>query len=90
MECYSPTVKDLPSHDVVSCSMTIEIREICGLGPEKYHIYLRLSHLPAKVLHERMPGISETAAMFSGVDVTKEPIPSSAYRALQQYVSFSR
>ena len=90
MECYSPTAKDLPSHDVVSRSMTIEIHEGCGLGLEKYHIYLRLSHLPAKVLHERMPGISETAAMFSGVDVTKEPIPGSAYRALQQYASFSR
>ncbi len=56
-------------------SMTIEIREGRGVGPEKDHIYLQLSHLPAEVLHERLPGISETAAIFSGVDVTKEPIP---------------
>ena len=56
--------------------MTIEIREGRGVGPEKDHIYLRLSHLPAEVLHERLPGISETAASFSSVDgVTKEPIP---------------
>lgn len=55
--------------------MTIEIREGRGVGPEKDHIYLQLSHLPAEVLHERLPGISETAAIFSGVDVTKEPIP---------------
>ena len=55
--------------------MTIEIREGRGVGPEKDHIYLQLSHLPPEVLHERLPGISETAAIFSGVDVTKEPIP---------------
>ena len=55
--------------------MTIEIREGRGVGPEKDHIYLQLSHLPAEILHERLPGISETAAIFSGVDVTKEPIP---------------
>ncbi|KAG6882266.1 succinate dehydrogenase flavoprotein subunit, partial [Termitomyces sp. T32_za158] len=53
----------------------IEIREGRGVGPEKDHIYLQLSHLPAEVLHERLPGISDTAAIFSGVDVTKEPIP---------------
>ncbi|KAI6103534.1 succinate dehydrogenase [Pisolithus sp. B1] len=75
MERYAPTAKDLASRDVVSRSMTIEIREGRGVGPEKDHIYLQLSHLPADVLHERLPGISETAAIFSGVDVTKEPIP---------------
>ena len=75
IERYAPTAKDLPSHDVVSRSMTIKIREGCGVGPEKDHIYLRLSHLPAEVLHERLLGISETAAIFSGADVTKEPIP---------------
>ncbi|RUP44236.1 succinate dehydrogenase flavo protein subunit 1 [Jimgerdemannia flammicorona] len=75
MERYAPTAKDLASRDVVSRSMTIEIREGRGVGPEKDHIYLQLSHLPASVLHERLPGISETAAIFAGVDVTKEPIP---------------
>ncbi|MCO5608116.1 hypothetical protein L7F22_062321 [Adiantum nelumboides] len=70
-----PTAKDLASRDVVSRSMTIEIREGRGVGPEKDHIYLQLSHLPPEVLHERLPGISETAAIFAGVDVTKEPIP---------------
>ena len=75
MERYAPTAKDLASRDVVSRSMTIEIREGRGVGPEKDHIYLQLSHLPAEILHERLPGISETAAIFAGVDVTKEPIP---------------
>ncbi|KAJ1983314.1 succinate dehydrogenase flavoprotein subunit [Dimargaris cristalligena] len=75
MERYAPTAKDLASRDVVSRSMTIEIREGRGVGPEKDHIYLQLSHLPAEVLKERLPGISETAAIFAGVDVTKEPIP---------------
>ncbi|KAG8931788.1 succinate dehydrogenase flavoprotein subunit [Tulasnella sp. 418] len=75
MERYAPTAKDLASRDVVSRSMTIEIREGRGVGPQKDHIYLQLSHLPASILHERLPGISETAAIFSGVDVTKEPIP---------------
>ncbi|KAI8852191.1 succinate dehydrogenase [Chytridium lagenaria] len=75
MERYAPSAKDLASRDVVSRSMTIEIREGRGVGPEKDHIYLQLSHLPKEVLHERLPGISETAAIFSGVDVTKEPIP---------------
>jgi len=75
MERYAPTAKDLASRDVVSRSMTIEIREGRGVGPEKDHIFLQLSHLPPEVLHERLPGISETAAIFSGVDVTKEPIP---------------
>ncbi|KAG8900584.1 succinate dehydrogenase flavoprotein subunit [Tulasnella sp. 403] len=75
MEKYAPTAKDLASRDVVSRSMTIEIREGRGVGPEKDHIFLQLSHLPPQILHERLPGISETAAIFSGVDVTKEPIP---------------
>ncbi|PRT55958.1 putative succinate dehydrogenase [ubiquinone] flavoprotein subunit, mitochondrial [Wickerhamiella sorbophila] len=75
MERYAPTAKDLASRDVVSRSMTMEIREGRGVGPEKDHIYLQLSHLPPEVLHERLPGISETAAIFAGVDVTKEPIP---------------
>ena len=75
MERYAPTAKDLASRDVVSRSMTIEIREGRGVGPEKDHIYLQLSHLPPEVLHERLPGISETAAIFAGVDVTKELTP---------------
>ncbi|TIA93602.1 hypothetical protein E3P99_00010 [Wallemia hederae] len=75
MERYAPTAKDLASRDVVSRSMTVEIREGRGVGPDKDHCYLQLSHLPPDVLHERLPGISETAAIFSGVDVTKEPIP---------------
>ncbi|KAJ6087189.1 hypothetical protein N7467_006103 [Penicillium canescens] len=75
MERYAPTAKDLASRDVVSRSMTLEIREGRGVGPEKDHIYLQLSHLPAELLHERLPGISETASIFAGVDVTKQPIP---------------
>ncbi|BGP07506.1 succinate dehydrogenase flavoprotein subunit [Rhodotorula toruloides] len=75
MERYAPTAKDLASRDVVSRSMTVEIREGRGVGPDKDHIYLQLSHLPPDILHERLPGISETAAIFAGVDVTKEPIP---------------
>lgn len=75
MERYAPTAKDLASRDVVSRSMTLEIREGRGVGRDNDHIYLQLSHLPASVLHERLPGISETAAIFAGVDVTKEPIP---------------
>ena len=75
MERYAPTAKDLASRDVVSRSMTMEIREGRGVGPDKDHIFLQLSHLPAEVLHERLPGISETASIFSGVDVTKQPIP---------------
>jgi succinate dehydrogenase (ubiquinone) flavoprotein subunit len=75
MERYAPTAKDLASRDVVSRSMTIEIREGRGVGPEKDHCFLQLSHLPPDVLAERLPGISETAAIFAGVDVTKEPIP---------------
>jgi len=75
MERYAPTAKDLASRDVVSRASTIEIREGRGVGPEKDHVYLQLSHLPADVLNERLPGISETASIFAGVDVTKEPIP---------------
>ncbi|KAI8905865.1 FAD binding domain-containing protein [Gorgonomyces haynaldii] len=75
MERYAPTAKDLASRDVVSRSMTIEIREGRGCGPEADHIHLQLSHLPPEVLKSRLPGISETAAIFAGVDVTKEPIP---------------
>mmetsp|Transcript_2246 Transcript_2246/g.5755 ORF Transcript_2246/g.5755 Transcript_2246/m.5755 type:complete len:646 (+) Transcript_2246:18-1955(+) len=75
MERYAPTAKDLASRDVVSRSMTMEIREGRGCGPEADHIYLHLNHLPPELLAERLPGISETAAIFAGVDVTKEPIP---------------
>lgn len=75
MERYAPTAKDLASRDVVSRSMTMEIREGRGCGPDKDHIHLQLSHLPVDVLHERLPGIAETASIFSGVDVTKQPIP---------------
>ena len=75
MERYAPTAKDLASRDVVSRSMTIEINEGRGCGPNKDHILLHLEHLGAALLHERLPGISETARVFSGTDVTKEPIP---------------
>jgi succinate dehydrogenase / fumarate reductase flavoprotein subunit len=75
MERYAPNAKDLASRDVVSRAMTIEIREGRGVGPNKDHIYLHLSHLDPKVLHERLPGISESAKIFAGVDVTKQPIP---------------
>ncbi len=75
MERYAPSAKDLASRDVVSRSMTLEIREGRGVGKEKDHIHLHLEHLDPKVLHERLPGISESAKVFAGVDVTKEPIP---------------
>eukprot|EP00798_Chlamydomonas_sp_ICE-L_P027252 gene27251-2506_t len=75
MERYAPSAKDLASRDVVSRAMTLEIREGRGCGPEKDHLYLHLNHLPPELLAERLPGISETAAIFAGVDVTKEPIP---------------
>ncbi len=75
MERYAPTAKDLASRDVVSRAMSMEIREGRGVGPHKDHIHLHLEHLGADLLHERLPGISETAKIFSGVDVTKEPIP---------------
>src|SRR5215472_16706699 len=75
MERYAPHAKDLASRDVVSRAMTIEIREGRGVGPEKDHINLHLSHLDPKIIHERLPGITESARIFAGVDVTKEPIP---------------
>jgi succinate dehydrogenase / fumarate reductase flavoprotein subunit len=75
MERYAPTAKDLASRDVVSRAMSMEIREGRGVGPHKDHIHLHLEHLGADILHERLPGISETAKIFAGVDVTKEPIP---------------
>ncbi|HEY6578669.1 MAG TPA: succinate dehydrogenase flavoprotein subunit [Rhizomicrobium sp.] len=75
MERYAPNAKDLASRDVVSRAMTIEIREGRGVGPKKDHIHLHLSHLDPKVIHERLPGITESARIFAGVDVTKEPIP---------------
>ena len=75
MERYAPTYKDLASRDVVSRCITIEIREGRGVGPDKDHMYLNLMHLPPEALAERLPGISESAKIFAGVDVTKEPIP---------------
>ena len=75
MERYAPSAKDLASRDVVSRAMTIEIREGRGVGRNKDHIYLHLDHLDPAILHERLPGISESARIFAGVDVTKEPIP---------------
>ena len=75
MERYAPSAKDLASRDVVSRAMTIEIREGRGVGKNKDHIFLHLDHLDPKVLHERLPGISESARIFAGVDVTREPIP---------------
>ncbi len=75
MERYAPHAKDLASRDVVSRAMTIEIREGRGVGPERDHIYLHLDHLDPAIIHERLPGIAETARIFAGVDVTKQPIP---------------
>jgi succinate dehydrogenase flavoprotein subunit len=75
MERYAPTAKDLASRDVVSRSMTIEILEGRGVGPNNDHILLHLEHLGADILLERLPGITETAKIFAGVDATKEPIP---------------
>src|SRR4051794_797292 len=75
MERYAPNAKDLASRDVVSRSMTIEIREGRGVGQEKDHIHLHLEHLGPEVIHQRLPGIAETARIFAGVDVNKEPIP---------------
>jgi len=75
MERYAPHVKDLASRDVVSRSMTIEIREGRGVGPHKDHIYLHLDHLDPKILAERLPGITESAKIFAGVDLHREPIP---------------
>src|SRR5579859_1638757 len=75
MERYAPSAKDLASRDVVSRAMTIEIREGRGVGPKKDHIYLHLDHLDPAVLAERLPGISESARIFAGVDLTREPVP---------------
>ena len=75
MERYAPHAKDLASRDVVSRSMTIEIREGRGVGPDKDHIYLHLDHLDPKILAERLPGITESAKVFAGVDLTRQPIP---------------
>src|SRR3954453_7451460 len=75
MERYAPTTKDLASRDVVSRAMAIEIREGRGCGPQSDHILLHLEHLDPNVLHLRLPGISETAKIFAGVDVTRQPIP---------------
>ncbi|MSU89574.1 succinate dehydrogenase flavoprotein subunit [Rhodobacteraceae bacterium 2CG4] len=75
MERYAPTYKDLASRDVVSRCMTMEIREGRGVGDQKDHIHLHLDHLPKEALAERLPGISESARIFAGVDVTREPIP---------------
>ena len=75
MERYAPNAKDLASRDVVSRSMTIEIREGRGVGPKKDHIHLDLTHLNPADIHEKLPGIAETAKIFAGVDVTKQPIP---------------
>ena len=75
MERYAPNAKDLASRDVVSRAMTVEVREGRGVGAEHDHIELHLEHLGPDVIHERLPGIAETARIFSGVDVTKEPIP---------------
>jgi succinate dehydrogenase / fumarate reductase flavoprotein subunit len=75
MERYAPNAKDLASRDVVSRAMTVEILEGRGVGPQKDHILLHLEHLSPDTLHERLPGISETAKIFAGVDVTREPIP---------------
>src|SRR5215211_6153145 len=75
MERYAPTAKDLASRDVVSRAMSMEIREGRGVGKNKDHIHLHLDHLDPAILHERLPGISESAKIFAGVDVTREPIP---------------
>ena len=75
MERYAPSVKDLASRDVVARAMTMEIRDGNGVGADKDHIHLHIEHLDSKVINERLPGISETARIFAGVDVTKEPIP---------------
>jgi succinate dehydrogenase / fumarate reductase flavoprotein subunit len=75
MERYAPNAKDLASRDVVSRSMTIEIREGRGVGKDSDHIHLNLQHLGPEVIHEKLPGIAETAKIFAGVDVSKQPIP---------------
>ena len=83
MERYAPHAKDLASRDVVSRSMAMEIREGRGVGEQKDHIFLHLDHIDAKILHERLPGITETAKIFAGVDLTRQPIPVVADGPLQ-------
>ena len=90
MERYAPTAKDLASRDVVSRSMTIEIREGRGCGPNKDHIHLHLEHLDPKVIHERLPGIAETARIFAGVDVTRAADPGPADRATTTWAASRR
>jgi len=75
MERYAPTAKDPASRDVVSRSMNMGIKAGRGCGPDKDHIYLQLSHLPRDVILERLPGIAEAASIFSGIDITQQPIP---------------
>src|SRR6187551_148191 len=75
MERYAPSAKDLASRDVVSRSMALEIREGRGVGPNKDHIWLHLDHIDPKVLHERLPGITESGKIFAGVDLTRQPLP---------------
>ena len=75
MERYAPSAKDLASRDVVSRAMTIEIREGRGCGPNKDYLDLHIEHMSAEMIHERLPGISETSRIFAGVDTTREPIP---------------
>ncbi len=75
MERYAPSAKDLASRDVVSRSMALEMREGRGVGPNKDHIYLHLDHIDAKVLAERLPGITESGKIFAGVDLTRQPLP---------------
>ena len=75
MERYAPSAKDLASRDVVSRAITIEIREGRGVGPDKDHMHLHLDHLPDHIIHERLPGITESSRIFAGVDVTQAPIP---------------
>ena len=75
MERYAPSAKDLASRDVVARSMAAEMREGRGVGPEGDHIYLHLDHIDPKVLHERLPGITETGKIFAGVDLTRQPLP---------------
>jgi succinate dehydrogenase / fumarate reductase, flavoprotein subunit len=77
MERYAPSAKDLASRDVVSRSMAMEIREGRGVGPHGDHIHLNLNHIDPKILAERLPGITETAKVFAGVDLTREPIPTA-------------
>ena len=75
MERYAPSAKDLASRDVVSRSMALEIREGRGVGPHKDHIWLHLDHIDPKILHERLPGITESGKIFAGVDLTRQPLP---------------